>query len=82
MTGLVEVGRRKCHQYWPSEKSKPIEYGSFKLELLEEQAQAHYTVRNLRLTLGNESRLIKQMQYHSWPDHGVPGKLCYSYNNY
>ena len=51
VTGLVEVGRRKCHQYWPAEKGVPVEYGSFKLELLEEQAQAHYTVRHMRLTL-------------------------------
>ena len=36
--------------------------------------KAHYTVRDIRIKLGNESRTVKQMQYHSWPDHGVPGK--------
>ena len=105
VTGLVEVGRRKCHQYWPNQVGVPEQFGSFILELISEQSQArrliffthlpdmlfglqeirvadwikttdkaHYTVRDIKIKLGTESRTVKQMQYHSWPDHGVPGK--------
>ena len=40
VTGLVEVGRRKCHQYWPNQVGVPEQFGSFILELISEQSQA------------------------------------------
>ena len=73
VTGLVEVGRRKCHQYWPGQIRGIEQYGSFQIELVSEQSVAHYTLREIRIKLGNDSRTIRQMQYMSWPDHGVPG---------
>merc|ERR1719210_2492612 len=41
-----------------------------------EQTQAHYTVRDITIQVhgSDEPRNIKQMEYHSWPDHGVPNK--------
>ena len=76
LLGLVEVGRRKCHQYWPETLGKPEIYGSFEVTVTQEQSQAHYTVRDIsiKLVCGDEVRNVKQMQYHSWPDHGVPTK--------
>ena len=75
VTALVEVGRRKCHQYWPKQIRGIETYGSFTVELIQEQAVAHYTLREIKVTLkGGDSRTIRQMQYMSWPDHGVPRK--------
>ena len=46
------------------------------MTVTQEQSQAHYTVRDIsiKLVCGDEVRNVKQMQYHSWPDHGVPTK--------
>ena len=75
VTALVEVGRRKCHQYWPKQIRGIETYGSFTVELIQEQAVAHYTLREIKVTLkGGDSRTIREMQYMSWPDHGVPRK--------
>ena len=30
VTELVEVGRRKCHQYWPDLLDKAVSYGNYK----------------------------------------------------
>ncbi|CAG5080131.1 Oidioi.mRNA.OKI2018_I69.PAR.g9482.t1.cds [Oikopleura dioica] len=73
VTGLVEVGRRKCHQYWPNEIRGIERYGNFSVELISEQVLAHYTLREFKICLGGlEPRIIRQMQFQSWPDHGVP----------
>ena len=38
-----------------------------------ELKQEHYTIRTFTLSMpGKESRLVKQYQFTSWPDHGVP----------
>merc|ERR1711935_697343 len=73
VTELVEVGRRKCHQYWPELIDNPVNYGDYKVTLLTEQVQAHFTMRKLLLEFGDASRrVVVQLQYHSWPDHGAP----------
>ena len=43
------------------------------MTLLNEQVQAHFTMRKLLLEFGDASRrVVVQLQYHSWPDHGAP----------
>ena len=43
------------------------------MTLLDEQVQAHFTMRKLLLEFGEETRrVVVQLQYHSWPDHGAP----------
>ena len=37
VTGLVEVGRRKCHRYWPKQIRGIEKYGSFTIELVSER---------------------------------------------
>ena len=38
VTNLIETGKNKCEQYWPSTTSLDVSFGPFHVSLIEEQA--------------------------------------------
>ncbi len=47
LTNTVELGQRKCEQYWPESGSQT--YGPFEVTLTEEQTFADFTIRSFML---------------------------------
>ncbi|XP_048244185.1 uncharacterized protein LOC124125214 [Haliotis rufescens] len=73
VTGLVEAGKVKCLQYWPSEKG-PEKFGDVMVTVETETRLANYTITKLAVENEKESerRDIYHLHFTSWPDHGVP----------
>ncbi|KAG9509735.1 Tyrosine-protein phosphatase Lar, partial [Fragariocoptes setiger] len=73
LTRLKEMGREKCTQYWPAERS--ADYVSCRVEMLREYNMTpNYVVREFNLIDNDPSynRTVRQFHYIDWPEQGVP----------
>lgn len=72
VTKLREMGREKCSQYWPNERS--IRYQYFVVDPIAEYNMSQYILREFKVTdaRDGQSRTIRQFQYIDWPEQGVP----------
>ncbi|VEL20407.1 unnamed protein product [Protopolystoma xenopodis] len=72
MTRVIERERPKCEQYWPSRGT--VTYSGIAVTHLETTELAHYVIRVFELQKAGspELREVRQLQFTSWPDHGVP----------
>ncbi|XP_033101436.1 receptor-type tyrosine-protein phosphatase O-like [Anneissia japonica] len=73
ITQCVEKGRVKCDHYWPFD-AEPMDYGDITVTMVEETQMTDWTVRefNIEHSQMSEVRQVKQFQFTSWSDHGVP----------
>lgn len=72
LTKLREMGREKCAQYWPNERS--IRYQYFVVDPIAEYNMSQYILREFKVTdaRDGQSRTIRQFQFVDWPEQGVP----------
>lgn len=83
LTREVEMGRVKCHKYWPTAQEPVLDLGAVQVTFLSEyqpdgDSGSSVLVRQMRLrhtatSCSHEAeRTITQLQYTGWPDFGVP----------
>ena len=64
-----EGGREKCARYWDNN----IKMENYTIMLKNEENKDQYIIRDILLrNKNNQERIIKQIHYTGWPDHGVP----------
>lgn len=63
----MEGGRPKCERYWDPKLCKQA-----KIERLKNDDRKYYVIRKIKLYNNNQERVVYQIHYTAWPDHGVP----------
>lgn len=76
LASLVENGTPKCECYWPKVEGEDgaQSYGDYSTVLLSSQSFESFVMRAIQLrdvTTG-EKRVVWQLHYTAWPDHGEP----------
>ncbi|XP_074855503.1 tyrosine-protein phosphatase non-receptor type 20 [Carettochelys insculpta] len=74
MTKEVELGKVKCHRYWPELPQDTLDLSEFRLRLDNYQILEYFIIRIIEIInkQTGERRFIKHLQFTSWPDHGTP----------
>ncbi|KAL4226689.1 protein tyrosine phosphatase [Mactra antiquata] len=70
----IEMGKRKCEEYWPSEVNETMQLKDLSITLLSViEIAEHCTRRELRISkTGQDSLNVTQFHYTGWPDHDIP----------
>ncbi|KAL4227921.1 Tyrosine-protein phosphatase non-receptor type 9 [Mactra antiquata] len=73
-TKQMEKGRVKCGQYWPLETDGEDQHDEFIITNTGMEHNRDYTITSLSLHNTNTGlvRLVKHLQFTSWPDYGIP----------
>ncbi|KAF7238062.1 Receptor-type tyrosine-protein phosphatase R [Varanus komodoensis] len=69
MITKLKEKNEKCVLYWPEKRGI---YGKVEVLVNSVQECKNYTIRNLTLKQGTQSRQVKHYWYTSWPDHKTP----------
>ncbi|XP_025037939.1 tyrosine-protein phosphatase non-receptor type 20 isoform X2 [Pelodiscus sinensis] len=74
MTKEVELGKAKCHRYWPEPPQNAVELSEFHLRLDTYQILEYFIIRIIEIIhkQTGEKRFIRHLQFTTWPDHGTP----------
>ncbi|XP_028821714.1 tyrosine-protein phosphatase non-receptor type 22-like isoform X1 [Denticeps clupeoides] len=70
-----EMGRKKCECYWPKSRDVTLVCEQFAVHCESEQEKGDHITRLLNVTYKGCSRMLKQLHYVNWPDHGVPDSI-------
>ncbi|XP_017760243.1 PREDICTED: receptor-type tyrosine-protein phosphatase F [Eufriesea mexicana] len=71
LTELVEKGKEKCHQYFPTIR-ETFKYENMTIKCISELDFRSYTQRTLILQKESNKRNIIHLHFKEWPDHDVP----------
>ncbi|XP_059802371.1 tyrosine-protein phosphatase non-receptor type 13-like isoform X1 [Hypanus sabinus] len=74
MTHQHELGKVKCHGYWPDKMNKPMRVNRYLLMLENHQELDYFEINIIKIAEieTGEIHHVKHLKFISWPDHGVP----------
>ncbi|BFZ09573.1 hypothetical protein BsWGS_12611 [Bradybaena similaris] len=71
LTRCQEKGKEKSDHYWPSDTEARF-YGNVQVAVLYETHMPDWTLTEMNVSVGDESRTVRHFHYQVWPDFGVP----------
>ncbi|XP_078490760.1 receptor-type tyrosine-protein phosphatase epsilon-like isoform X2 [Ciona intestinalis] len=71
LTNPIENGKKKCHKYWP-DCNKDKCFTSMHVTCTSDETFGCFIKRTFQVNCFDESRVITQFHYTTWPDHSVP----------
>ncbi|XP_056430425.1 phosphatidylinositol phosphatase PTPRQ isoform X2 [Hyla sarda] len=72
LTHCFEKGRIRCHQYWPEDNKPVTVFGDIVITKVVEDVQIDWTIRDLKVERHGDYMMVRQCNFTSWPEHGVP----------
>ncbi|XP_029502000.2 tyrosine-protein phosphatase non-receptor type 7-like isoform X1 [Oncorhynchus nerka] len=69
MITKLKEKKEKCELYWPEKEGS---YGRFELRVAIVKECDGYTIRDIIIQVGSESRQVRHYWYSTWPDHQTP----------
>ncbi|KAM8974303.1 LOW QUALITY PROTEIN: phosphatidylinositol phosphatase PTPRQ [Pelodytes ibericus] len=72
LTQCFEKGRIRCHQYWPEDNKPVTVFGDIVITKVVEDVQIDWTTRDLKVERHGDFVMVRQCNFTSWPEHGVP----------
>nr|XP_033808593.1 phosphatidylinositol phosphatase PTPRQ isoform X3 [Geotrypetes seraphini] len=72
LTQCFEKGRIRCHQYWPEDNKPVTVFGDIVITKMVEDFQVDWTVRDIKIEKHGDCMMVRQYNFISWPEHGVP----------
>uniref|UniRef100_A0A8C5Q2H1 Protein tyrosine phosphatase receptor type Q n=1 Tax=Leptobrachium leishanense TaxID=445787 RepID=A0A8C5Q2H1_9ANUR len=72
LTNCFEKGRIRCHQYWPEDNKPVTVFGDIVITKVVEDVQIDWTTRDLKVERHGDFVMVRQCNFTSWPEHGVP----------
>ncbi|XP_068132972.1 phosphatidylinositol phosphatase PTPRQ isoform X2 [Hyperolius riggenbachi] len=72
LTQCFEKGRIRCHQYWPEDNKPVTVFGDIVITKVVEDVQIDWTTRDLKVERHGDFMMVRQCNFTSWPEHGVP----------
>lgn len=68
----VELGKPRCQRYWPY-GDDVVQFEDITVSMDSEKTFAqNMKMRKMKVSKGNKERLVTQLHYMDWPDHGAP----------
>ncbi|CAD5210009.1 unnamed protein product [Bursaphelenchus okinawaensis] len=73
LTEVMEQGKKKCEQYWPTKLGEEAEYGPVKVKVLKILTpEDHLHCTRLEVSAEDSTLTVEHMLWKNWPDRGVP----------
>ncbi|XP_065345287.1 uncharacterized protein LOC135942876 [Cloeon dipterum] len=71
LTNLTEDEKVKCEKYWP-DADQEGKFGRLTVRNIGEEINADYVSRDLLVIREKTKKIVQQLHYTNWPNHGVP----------
>ncbi|CAB3406942.1 unnamed protein product [Caenorhabditis bovis] len=75
LCNVMEMGKKKCEQYWPESPEKPMSLGKLTIKLVEASREVEPNILLKRMSVSDETGTVHNLDHwhwKAWPDRGVP----------